>query len=99
MALTLRWTNNAIEDYHQIIIYLSTNWPESVVEDFILNVESRVRTLSISPDIGISSIKQQGVKSIVLTKHNKLYYKTFDNFLYILNIFDTRQNPEKNKYG
>jgi plasmid stabilization system protein ParE len=98
MALQIVWTENGLADYKQVVDYLLQEWPIKVASEFVRNVESRIETLSVFPEIGIASLKEPGVRSIILTKHNKLYYKVADNKLEILNIFDTRQNPTKNKY-
>ena len=98
MALQIVWTENGFADYKQVVDYLLQEWPINVASEFVRNAESRIETLSVFPEIGIASLKVSGVRSIILTKHNKLYYKVSDNNLEILNIFDTRQNPTKNKY-
>lgn len=99
MALEIRWTDNALEDYKSIIHYLVTNWSQTTARKFIDLAESRIQTLALFPAIGISSSKEPGVRSIVLTKKNKLYYRVNDSKLEILGIFDTRQNPGKNKFS
>lgn len=98
MALQIKWTQNALEDYEAVIDYLLTEWTVDVAAKFIDLVESRLDTLIFFPNIGITSTKENSVRSIVLTKHNKLYYRITSNCIEILNIFDTRQNPTKNKY-
>ena len=98
MALQIIWTENGVTVYKQVIDFLLQEWPINVVSDFVTNVESRIETLSVFPEIGIISLKEPDIRSIILTKHNKLYYQTSENKLEILNIFDTRQNPTKNKY-
>jgi plasmid stabilization system protein ParE len=98
MALKIRWTENALEDYKRVVIYLLETWPVEVAEKFISNLETRLDTLSIFPKIGISSIRQDSIRSITLTKHNKLYYRINDDVIEILHIFDTRQQPSRNKY-
>jgi len=98
MALKVKWTNIALEDYRQVVDYLIENWPITVAEEFIQNTESRIETLTLFPNLGISSNKMKNIKSIVLTKHNKLYYRISDEIITILNLFDTRQNPTKNKF-
>ena len=59
---------------------------------------SRLDTLVDLPLIGVISTANQAVRSILLTKHNKLYYQISGNLIIVLNIFDTRQNPSKNKF-
>jgi hypothetical protein len=38
------------------------------------------------------------IRSILLTKHNRLFYRIKDETIELLNIFDTRQNPEKQPF-
>ncbi len=98
MALPVVWTENAIEDYKLVIDYLLLEWPLPVAEKFVETIEKRIEVLSRFPNIGIASLKDASVRSIILTKHNKLYYRSNRDKIEILNIFDTRQNPEKNLF-
>jgi len=61
-------------------------------------VEKRLETLSVFPNIGIPSIKEPDVRSIVVTIHNRLYYRVSVTHIEVLNIFDIRQDPAKNKH-
>jgi plasmid stabilization system protein ParE len=74
MALKIEWTANALEDYKQVVDYLLKEWSVKTASDFINNLEKRVYNLSFFPDIGIASKKDASIRSIVITKHNKLYY-------------------------
>ena|SRR5258706_2104818 len=98
MALQIEWTLHALEDYRQAVDYLLKEWSLKVADDFINNLEERVQNLSLFPHIGIASIKDPSIRSIVVTKHNKLYYRTWPKKIEILGIFDTRQSPQKNRY-
>lgn len=98
MALQIVWTNNALEDYRRVIDYLLKEWTLKVASDFITILEERADTLRSFPYVGIASIKNPLIRSIVITKHNKLYYRIQADKIEILNIFDTRQNPNKNTY-
>ncbi len=98
MALKIEWTVNALEDYKQVVDYLLKEWSVKVATDFINNLEKRVNNLSFFPHIGIASLKDTSIRSIVITNHNKLYYRVSPGKIEILGIFDTRQNPSKNIY-
>jgi plasmid stabilization system protein ParE len=98
MALKIEWTANALEDYRQVVDYLLKEWPLKVAVDFVNNLENRVDNLSSFPNIGIASLKDPFIRSIVITKHNKLYYRISPDKIEILDIFDTRQSHGKNKY-
>ncbi len=98
MALQVVWTNNALEDYRRVIDYLLTVWTLKVASDFITIPEERIDTLRTFPNVGIASVKYPLIRSIVITKHNKLYYRILTDRIEILNIFDTRQDPAKDIY-
>lgn len=98
MALQIVWTTNALEDYHRIVDYLLMEWGIPVASDFITILEDRVDILSSFPNVGIASLKHSNIRAIVITKHNKLYYRVLTGKVEVLSIFDTRQNPAKNIY-
>ncbi|HLP38556.1 MULTISPECIES: type II toxin-antitoxin system RelE/ParE family toxin [unclassified Lacibacter] len=98
MAYEVIWTLHAEEDYRQIIFYLKNEWSETVALHFINTTEERIERIAVFPLLGIASEKDNSIRSIVLTKHNKLYYQFLESKIYILSLFDTRQHPDKNKF-
>ena len=97
MALQIEWTIHAQEDYRQIVDYLQKEWSLKVAAEFINNLEERVQNVSFFPHIGIASVKDHSIRSIII-KHNKLYYRTRAEKIEVLDIFDTRQSLLKNRY-
>ena len=80
-------------------MYLETNWSLSVAQDFHSIFVKVVLTLIEQPGIGSPSHKKKNVRKILITKHNRLYYRVKDNnSITLLTLFDTRQNPKKNRY-
>jgi len=98
MALQIIWTINALEDYEKVVDYLLQEWSLSTAEEFIQTVERRTESLTNFPNLGRASTKEPFIRSIILTKHNKLYYRVSGDAIEILNIFDTRQDSPKNKF-
>lgn len=92
------WTKNAVADYNKVINYLIKNWPEKVAINLKETTQSKLKVLAKYPLTGIASQKIIDVRSILLTKHNRLYYRVKNNFIEKLRVFDTRQNPMKNPY-
>jgi plasmid stabilization system protein ParE len=77
--------------------YLEENWSESVKKDFIIKLDKRIDIIKNQPEaFPVSTIKSQ-VYKCVITKQTTLYYKFDQNRIYIITIFDTRQNPNKIK--
>ena len=98
MAQQIEWTPQALQDFHAIIVYLEENWSVDIADTFIATTESKLAILAEQPFIGIRSEKHTNIRSISLTKHNRLYYRIETNKLVVLNIFDTRQDPSQNLY-
>lgn len=98
MAHEIVWTDSAVKDYNGVIDFLIQNWSVDVASEFVDITSKKIHTISLQPLIGVSSKIGNDIRSILLTKHNRLYYKIFPLQIRILNIFDTRQNPDKNKY-
>jgi len=95
MAKDVVLSPTAIKNYERIIEYLTSKWGIKITNDFIGRFEEVIALLSVDAGIYpfINVAKQ--VQKCVLTKHNVLYFKETEDFIKILTIFDTRQNPEK----
>ena len=80
-----------------LINYLSTVWNIAVTNQFIETFQSRIETLSLNPNIGKQSSVLY-VRTILITKHNRLYYRVKLKTVEIFNMYDTRLNPKNNPY-
>jgi plasmid stabilization system protein ParE len=99
MAPEIRWSNNAIRDYKNVVDYLLVEWSEDIALRFMELLEHKIQAIAKQPYIGICSYDHPDIRSVSITKHNRLYYKISKDWLEIVNIFDTRQHPNKNTYG
>lgn len=82
----------------KLLDYLEKRWGKKVAEEFKALLDRKILQISATPNIGINSIKLSDVKRVVITKHNKLFYKVKGKTIYLITLFDTRQHPNKNKY-
>jgi plasmid stabilization system protein ParE len=99
MAAEIRWSTNAIEDYNLIVEYLLTEWNEGVALRFVEVFEYKILRLSQHPSIGVISSRDGDIRNISVTKHNRLYYRLLpEQTIELVNIFGTRQDPERNKF-
>jgi plasmid stabilization system protein ParE len=98
MAYKIKWTAPAIEDYNIVVDYLLVHWNISIANAFIGILYEKLNTLSYEPFIGIETENTDGVRSILITKHNRLFYRIKLNTIEILSIFDTRQLPSKKPF-
>lgn len=98
MDYQIEWTENAIQDLKKIIEYLRNKWSIESAEKFVDILDSWLELLMVSPQIGTESRKVKGVRQILVTKHNRLFYRIIANRIVLLDFFDTRQNPQKSMY-
>ena len=79
--------------------YLQKEWGLTVAFRFHETLIKVILTLADQPGIGSVSKKKKDVRKILITKHNRLYYRVKDNdSIFLLTLFDTRQNPKRNRY-
>ncbi len=73
-----------------VLDYLENKWSIKVADHFGFTFFSRIEEIKQNPKIGRPSLKDKNIRSIIITKHNRLYY-TFDNQQIILaSLIDTR---------
>jgi addiction module RelE/StbE family toxin len=99
MAAEIRWSDNARKDYKNVVDYLLQDWNEDIALRFIELLEYKIQSIAKHPYTGFPSPKFPDIRSISITKHNRLYYKISKDWLEIVNIFDTSQHPGKNIYS
>ncbi len=72
---------------------------QNSADKFIKEIDKRIETLSQQPFIGNLPDESKTVRSILITKHNRLYYRIKGNIIEIINLYDTRINPKRNPYN
>ena len=91
---TLRFKKKTIK----VLEFLEKEWSHKVAREFLLKIDKKFEILSTNPMIGRSSEKYKNVRAVLITPHNKMYYRIVSNKILILNLFDTRIDPKKNPY-
>lgn len=89
-----RFTNKLVK----LLAYLEKEWSHKVAANFLQKIDFRIHQLSGQPLTGILSEKIEGVRSVFITRHNRLYYTVKGKKVIVLNMYDTRINPKKKKY-
>ncbi|MEP7372678.1 MAG: type II toxin-antitoxin system RelE/ParE family toxin [Chitinophagaceae bacterium] len=82
----------------KILAYPEKEWSHKVAADFMLKIDRRIQLLTKQPLIGAPSTKIKEISGLLITRHNRLYYKIEGDKVIILNMYDTRMNPQKNPY-
>ncbi|MEO6455622.1 MAG: type II toxin-antitoxin system RelE/ParE family toxin [Ginsengibacter sp.] len=70
----------------------------TVADNFLKRMDYRIEALSEQPRIGNISDQNKTVRSLLITKHNRMYYRIKENIIEVINLYDTRIHPKKNPY-
>jgi plasmid stabilization system protein ParE len=97
MALKVSWSKEARESLILIIAYLEENWTEKEIRKFLSDLEKQIILVSIKPKTYKKSQKLLGAHECLITKHNSLFYTYNESHLFIVTIWDNRQDPGKLK--
>jgi len=93
----ITWSGEALHNLSQIIAYLEANWTEKEIRKFAQKLEKSLHLISIFPEIYPSTSKRKRVRKCVLTKQTSLYYKVIRKEIFVVTVFDNRQDPNKLK--
>ncbi|MEO8415353.1 MAG: type II toxin-antitoxin system RelE/ParE family toxin [Ginsengibacter sp.] len=98
MAYEVIYKKRFLHKLLKLLNYLKSEWGEDVSNTFILKLQKRLQTLSHQPYSGVPSSAVKSVRSILITRHNRLFYRIKNNSIEVINLYDTRSNPGKNPY-
>ena len=96
MKITLSKTY--LKSLDKLLLYLNEFWDITVSKRFVKKIDKRIATIAQQPHIGAKSLKSTKVRSVLVTKQNRLFYKIEKDTIHILDLIDTRINPSTKKY-
>ena len=91
---TIIISNNAQIALEKLFIFLMEKWSLKVKNDFIQKLDSNIIRIAKHPEQFPVSKLKSGLRKCVITKQTYLFYTFDDDSIYILAVFDNRQNPD-----
>ncbi len=98
MVREIVWTKRANHRFNAILSYLEDEWGERVTKNFVKKTYGILIILTKFPEIGTLELKDKKIRGILITKHNRLFYRISGNKIILLNFFDTRFGPDRKKF-
>jgi plasmid stabilization system protein ParE len=98
LAYKIIWTHQADFNLKKVFLYLHTNWSEKDIDKFLDTLDMKLINISKMPFIGKRYKNETSTRSLVVVKQVKLFYQINKDAIEILNIFDTRQNPDSRPF-
>ncbi|MVM40528.1 hypothetical protein GO730_27455 [Spirosoma sp. HMF3257] len=91
-------TPSADADVNAIADFLGETRSPEVAIRFVRAFYKQLDILESAPEIGTPSLKQIGIRRVLVAKYNALYYEIVSDILYVIRVIDTRSNPDANPY-
>ena len=89
------FTKRALKDYTTIKNYLTLEWNAKVVEAFEQKTIDFLDLLEQFPEAGTLEVPEKQIRSFLLVKQIRVFYRVKRNQIILLSFFDVRQNPTK----
>lgn len=90
------WSAEAVDNLEKIIAYLEANRTEKEIKKFVIKLEKQISVIKEHP-LSFPTSQLIEARKSVLSKQTTIFYKVYENAIYIVTIFDNRQNPENLK--
>ena len=90
-------SKNASQSLQDIADYIEFKWSIKIRNEFVDKFEKNVKLIQSNPESFPKSTINNDLHKCVVTKQMSIFYKFNFNTIRILQVFDTRQNPNKLK--
>jgi urocanate hydratase len=94
MAYKIIQSQLFLTEVTHLLEYLEKTWGKKASEEFKQKLDTQILSLLKQPDKG-KNCKLPNVKRLLITPHNKLFYRVKGKTIYIITFFDMRQDPKK----
>ena len=98
MAYKIKKSKEFLKNTLFVLNYIEKEWGIKSAERFQTLLDSKIDKLSIHAKTGSLINKNKNIRKLMITKHNKIYYRINKNEINILTLFENKMDPKKNKY-
>lgn len=82
-----------------VLKFLKNNYSSGAAENLLKDIDKKVRQAIVFPDSGHSVESNPNIRYIIVRNNYNLYYTlNDDDDVYILDFWNTKQNPNKRPY-
>ncbi len=89
------WNKRASKQLADLQNYLQQEFGEKAAQTFTYRIFHFLELLVKYPQIGTLESPEKDIKGFLLHRHTTILYKQKEQTIYILALFDNRQNPQK----
>jgi len=93
--VNVRFSRLSVLKLEKLLEYLKEEWSEETKKKFLKSLNAKVESIKKNPKAFPSSILESNLRKCVVTKHTIILYEIQDDSIFIMNLNDSRQDPEK----
>lgn len=90
-------SKRAAEKLTALFGFLEKEWSIGAKRAFVLKLERALKVLTIFPNSFEVVSAKRGIRRCVITRQTTIYYTYTDTQVFIITVFDNRQDPERLK--
>jgi len=94
VALEIIWTKEAKSKLTEIIASLGEYGNDQLLQRFSQQLDKKLELIKVHPQLYQKSDRLEGARRCTIDKYYSLLYSHDDIFIYILTLWNNRQNPE-----
>jgi plasmid stabilization system protein ParE len=95
MERTIKLSKLTERKLDNLLEYLEKKWSTTTKNDFIKKLDKVFSQIKANPNIYPKSQIQKEVHKCVITSQTTIYYSFDHNSIYVITLFDNRQDPGK----
>jgi plasmid stabilization system protein ParE len=89
------FSKRAEEKYASTLDYLRENFGEAATKVFKQKAADFIQLLGAFPEMGILEVESKSIRSFLLTKQTRVFYRIKKDRIIILTFFNTYQSPKR----
>jgi plasmid stabilization system protein ParE len=89
------WTDEAIKNLQSIMDYLDCQWTQREIDNFKKKLAKQIELIETSPKLFPVSEYNPRLRKAVLSKQTTIFYEIADRMIYLVYLFNSRQDIEK----
>ena len=97
MIRKIKLSRRASNKLDKLLQYLETEWSIKVKTEFIKKLDKSLSMIQDNPEYFPKSEEVKGLHRCIITKQTTIFYKYDSKYIYVVALFDNRQDPEKLK--
>jgi len=91
------WTDEAISNLESILDYLKSKWTQKEINSFKKKLRRQIELIEKNPKLFPLSKYSKKLRKAVLSKQTTIFYELSGKIIYLVYLFNTRQDPKKIK--